>query len=115
MSKKEIRVALIGHKFMGVAHSNAFRNATMWTDIPASITMKCICGEDSMENLKVFADKYGWESCETDWRKVVKREDIDLISIATPNFLHSEIAIEAAAKQFNDACNSVTSTHIEHT
>jgi predicted dehydrogenase len=96
MIKKEIRVALIGRKFMGIAHSNAFRNASMWTDVPAKITMKCLCAEDSLENLQVFADKYGWESCETDWRKVVTRDDIDRISIATPNYLHKEIAIEAA-------------------
>jgi hypothetical protein len=47
MSKKEIRVALIGHKFMGVAHSNAFRNAGMWTDLPAKVIMKCLCAEDT--------------------------------------------------------------------
>ena len=44
-----------------------------------------------LRTLKLFADKYGWESIETDWRKVVIRDDIDLISIATPNFLHKEI------------------------
>ena len=96
MTRKEIRVALIGHQFMGVAHSNAFRNASMWTDTPAKITMKCLCAKDSLEHLQAFADKYGWEEIETDWHKVVKRDDIDLISIATPNFLHKEIAIEAA-------------------
>ena len=113
MSKKEIRVALIGHKFMGVAHSNAYRNATMWTDIPVKLTMKCICGEDSMENLKDFADKYGWESCETDWRKVVKREDIDLISIATPNFLHKEIAIEAAKNGKHILCEKPLANNLD--
>ena len=96
MSKKEIRVALIGHQFMGIAHSNAFRNVTMWTDLPAKITLKCICANDSLDNLNEFAAKYGWEECETDWRKVVARDDIDLISIATPNYLHKEIAVEAA-------------------
>jgi len=96
MSKKEIRVALIGHQFMGIAHSNAFRNAEMWADIPAKITMKCLCAKDSLDNLKKFADKYGWEEYETDWHKVVARDDIDLVSIAVPNYLHKEIAIEAA-------------------
>jgi predicted dehydrogenase len=96
MSKKEIRVALIGHQFMGIAHSNAFRNVEMWSDIPAKITLKCLCAKDSLENLNNFAAKYGWEEVETDWRKVVARNDIDLISIATPNHLHKEIAIEAA-------------------
>lgn len=96
MSKKEIRVALIGHQFMGIAHSNAYRNAAMWTNIPAKITLKCLCAKDRIENLQQFAAKYGWEEVETDWRKVVSRDDIDLVSIAAPNCLHREIAVEAA-------------------
>lgn len=96
MSKKEIRVALIGHQFMGIAHSNAYRNAAMWANIPAKVTMKCLCAKDRLESLQEFAAKYGWEEIETDWRKVVSRDDIDLVSIAAPNSLHHEIAIEAA-------------------
>lgn len=96
MPKKEIRVALIGHKFMGIAHSNAYRNATMWSDLPFTVTLKCLCADDTLENLKEFGSKYGWQEYETDWRKVVIRKDIDLISIAAPNFLHKDIALEAA-------------------
>jgi predicted dehydrogenase len=96
MNKKEIRVGLIGRGFMGIAHSNAFRNANIWTNIPAKIAMKCLCVDDDIENLRRFGDKYGWESYESDWRKLVERDDIDLISIATPNFLHKEIAVQAA-------------------
>ncbi len=96
MSKKEIRVALIGHQFMGIAHSNAYRNAAMWANVPAKITLKCLCAKDRIENLQEFAARYGWEEVETDWRKVVTRDDIDLISIAAPNSLHREIAVEAA-------------------
>ena len=96
MSKKELRVALIGHQFMGIAHSNAFLNAGIWTDLPVKISMKCLCANDTEDNLKAFAEKYGWESYETDWQNVVKRDDVDLISIATPNHLHKEIALEAA-------------------
>jgi predicted dehydrogenase len=92
----EIRVALIGHQFMGVAHSNAFRNAAMWRGLPVQVRMKCVCANDSPENMTEFALRYGWETWETDWRKVVARDDVDLISIAAPNFLHKEIAIEAA-------------------
>jgi len=96
MSKKELRVALIGHQFMGIAHSNAFLNAAIWTELPVKITMKCLCAKDTEDNLKAFAGKYGWESYDADWKNVVKRDDVDLISIATPNHLHKEITLEAA-------------------
>lgn len=94
--KKELRIALIGRQFMGIAHSNAFRNVAMWSDIPAKITMKCVCASDNDGNLKKFAERYGWEEYDNDWRKVVARNDIDLVSIATPNYLHKQIAVEAA-------------------
>lgn len=111
--KKEIRVALIGHQFMGIAHSNAYRNATMWAGIPAKITMKCLCASDSIENLRDFAGKYGWEEVETDWRKVVGRDDIDLVSIATPNFLHREIAVEAARNGKHVLCEKPLANNLE--
>jgi len=94
--KKEIRVGLIGHQFMGKAHSNAFRNADVLYDLPVKITMKCVCAKDTDENLRAFADNFGWEEIESDWRKLVTRDDIDLISVATPGFLHHEMAVEAA-------------------
>ena len=94
--KKEIRVGLIGHQFMGVAHSNAFRNASIWYDLPCRIVMKAVCAKDSEENLRAFADKFGWESVETDWRKLAAREDIDLVSVAAPGHLHRDMAVEAA-------------------
>lgn len=113
MLKKGIRVALIGHQFMGVAHSNAYRNAAMWTDIPAKITMKCLCAKDTPENLKEFADKYGWEEYETDWHKVIARDDIDLISIAAPNYLHKEIAIEAAKNGKHVLCEKPLANNLK--
>lgn len=96
MTKPIIRVGLIGHQFMGVAHSNAYRNAGIWYDIPAKIEMKCVCAKDSEENLRLFAERYGWNEIETDWKKLVARDDIDLISVATPGFLHKEMVLEAA-------------------
>ncbi len=113
MQRKEIRVALIGHKFMGIAHSNAFRNAEMWTGIPVKIILKCLCAKDKIENLQKFAEKFGWEECETDWKKVVTRDDIDLVSIAAPNSLHKEVAIEAARNGKHILCEKPLSNSLE--
>ena len=93
---KEIRVGLIGHMFMGRAHSNAYRNAGTLYDLPGKIVMKAVCAKDTDENLAAFADKFGWESYESDYKKLVARDDIDLISVATPGFLHKEMVLEAA-------------------
>jgi predicted dehydrogenase len=95
-SQKPIRVGLVGHQFMGVAHSNAFRNAGIWYELPCQVEMKAVCAKDTEANLAAFARKFGWESYETDWHKLVAREDIDLVSIAAPGTLHKEISLEAA-------------------
>jgi len=58
----------------------------MWADLPAKIVMKCVCAEGQYGKPSGFADKFGWESIETDWRKVVTRDDIDLISICGTKF-----------------------------
>jgi predicted dehydrogenase len=94
-SKPVIRVGLIGHQFMGAAHSNAFRNAGSLYDLPCVIEMTAVCAKDTEENLRLFADKFGWKSVETDWQKLVKRDDIDFVSVATPGFLHKPMVLEA--------------------
>ncbi|MDO5552546.1 MAG: Gfo/Idh/MocA family oxidoreductase [Planctomycetia bacterium] len=104
MAKKKIRVGLIGHQFMGVAHSNAYRNAGMWYDLPVEIEMKCVCAKDTPERLEAFAHRYGWQETEADWKKLVSRDDIDLISVATPGFLHKEMVIEAAKNNKHILC-----------
>ena len=96
LNKSTVRVGLIGHMFMGVAHSNAYRNAEIWYDLPCKIVMRAVCAKDTEKNLEAFAEKFGWESIETDWRKLVARDDIDLISVAVPGDLHKEMVIEAA-------------------
>jgi predicted dehydrogenase len=94
-NKNQIRVGLIGCGFMGPAHSNAFRNAAMWFNLPVQLVTKVVCRK-SEGNLAAFAHRYGWEDTETDWRKLVAREDVDLVSIASPGDLHPDIAIAAA-------------------
>ena len=92
---KKLNVGLIGYGFMGRAHSNAFRKVGNFFDLEYQPVLKAVCARDS-EKVKGFASRWGYESCETDWRKLVVRPDIDLVDIACPNDMHKEIAIAAA-------------------
>lgn len=92
---KTLGVGLIGYKFMGKAHSHAFRDVAMFFDLPARPVMKAICGRNEAA-VRQAAGQWGWEGVETDWRKLIGRKDIDIIDIATPGDLHAEMAIGAA-------------------
>jgi predicted dehydrogenase len=95
MAKKNLNVAMIGYGFMARAHSNAYRKVNNFFDLEYRPVLKAACGRNA-DNIKAFADQWGYESVESDWRKVLEREDIDAIDICTPNNLHKEIAIAAA-------------------
>lgn len=90
-----VRVGLVGCGFMGRAHSNAFRQAPVFFDLPDQPVLAAVCarGPGVAER---FAAQFGYASAETDWRRLVERPDIDLIDIATPNDQHAEMAIAAA-------------------
>src|SRR5437667_3936346 len=92
---KPLNVGIIGYGFMGKAHSNAYAQVNHFFDLPYKTVMKAVCAR-SADNAKKFADQWGYESVETDWRKLIARKDIDLIDICVPNNLHAEIAIAAA-------------------
>ena len=93
---KPLRVGLIGYGFMGRTHSNAFRKVNNFFKLDYQPVLKAICARDAAK-AQAFADTWGYESIETDWRQLVRREDIDLIDIASPNNTHAEIAAAAAA------------------
>jgi myo-inositol 2-dehydrogenase/D-chiro-inositol 1-dehydrogenase len=95
MAKKNLNVGLVGYGFMGRTHSNAYRQAPVFFDLPYTIGLKAVCARNP-ERAKAFASNWGYESVETDWRKLIERKDIDIIDIASPNDTHHEIAIEAA-------------------
>ena len=95
MSKKTLNIGLIGYGFMGRTHSNAFLQAGRFFDLPYEVNLKAVCARNA-DRVKSFADNWGYESIETDWRKLIERKDIDLIDIASPNDTHAEIAIAAA-------------------
>jgi len=92
---KTLNVAIIGYKFMGRAHSNAWLKAPLFFDVNVKPVLKVACGRHA-GSLKAFAEKWGWEEVETDWRKVVNRSDVDIVDISAPTYLHHPIAIEAA-------------------
>jgi predicted dehydrogenase len=91
----EINVALIGYKFMGKAHSNAYRQVIRFFPGKLMPRMKVICGRDRSAT-EAAARLFGWEEVETDWRKVIARKDIDVIDISTPGDLHHPMVLAAA-------------------
>ncbi len=95
MAGKKIRIGLVGYGFMGRTHSNAFHQAGKFFDLDYSPELVAVCGRDKA-NAEAHATRWGFSSVETDWRKLVKRDDIDLIDIAAPNDVHRDIAIAAA-------------------
>lgn len=92
---KKIRVGLIGYMFMGKAHSQAYRNVHRFFDMKAVPEMKVICGRNE-EAVKKAQQNFGWQEYETDWRKLIERDDIDLIDISTPVNVHKDMAVAAA-------------------
>jgi predicted dehydrogenase len=92
---KKLNVGIVGYGFMGRAHSYAYRQAGNFFDLEYEPVLKAACARNE-EQLQAFCDNWGWESYETDWRKLVERDDIDLIDIAAPNNVHRDIAVAAA-------------------
>ncbi|MBE7540168.1 MAG: Gfo/Idh/MocA family oxidoreductase [Opitutaceae bacterium] len=92
---KTLNVGMIGYGFMGRAHSNAFRRVNNFFPLDHQVVLKAACGRDGAKT-QAFADTWGYESVETDWRRLIDRADIDVIDIAAPNNVHAEIALAAA-------------------
>ena len=92
---KELRIGMIGYGFMGKAHSNAYAQANHFFPSETKPVMKALCARNA-EKAKSFATTWGYESIETDWRKLLERKDIDAVDICTPNNIHKDIAIAAA-------------------
>ncbi|MCG2461633.1 Gfo/Idh/MocA family oxidoreductase [Flavobacteriaceae bacterium F89] len=95
MATGEINVGLIGTKFMGKAHSNAYSTVGKFFDLPANPVLHSACGLD-LQQVQALANKFGWQYSETDYKKLLRSGEIDLIDICTPNDFHSTIAVEAA-------------------
>ena len=92
----EVNIALIGHMFMGKAHSNAYRQVSRFFPGKLVPRMKVICGKAPEAELEATARRFGWEEFDTHWERVVARKDIQVIDVATPSFLHHPMVIAAA-------------------
>ncbi|MER3417312.1 MAG: oxidoreductase [Gemmataceae bacterium] len=90
-----VNVGMIGYGFMGRAHSNAYHKVNHFFDVKFRPVLKAACAR-SQDKIRAFADRWGYESVETDWRRLIERKDIDVVDICVPNNLHAEIAIAAA-------------------
>jgi predicted dehydrogenase len=87
-------VGMIGYAFMGTAHSQAWRSAGHFFDLPLAPRMNVLCGRDPVATATA-ASRLGWRDTETDWRRVIERDDVQLVDICTPGDTHAEIAIAA--------------------
>lgn len=94
--KRSLKVAMIGYNFMGKAHSNAWRQAPKFFNLPVDIELHTICGR-SQPALDEAAARFGWSYAVTDWREAVANPEIDIVDICTPTESHHPIALAAAA------------------
>ncbi|MCU1405928.1 MAG: Gfo/Idh/MocA family oxidoreductase [Glaciihabitans sp.] len=91
-----LRIAMIGHGFMGAAHSQGWRTAPRFFPLPLQPVMQVLVGRSETATREA-ADRWGWAEAATDWREVIARDDIDVVDIVTPGDSHAEIAIAALA------------------
>src|SRR6266699_943984 len=99
----EIGVGLVGYKFMGRAHSNAYRQVAHFFDVDPKPRMVAICGRDEAA-VRSAADTLGWEGYETDYRKLVARKDVGLVDVSTVGNTHYEIVMAALAEGKHVLC-----------
>ena len=95
MAASNLNVCLIGYKFMGKAHSQAWRTVGRFFDLDTQPVMKVVCGRDA-DAVAQFAERWGWENSSDDWRTAVTRADVDLVDISAPGSVHCDIAVAAA-------------------
>ncbi|WP_314193008.1 Gfo/Idh/MocA family oxidoreductase [uncultured Arthrobacter sp.] len=109
---KPLRVGMVGYAFMGAAHSHAWRTAPRFFDLPLQPQLTAVAGRNA-SGVRAAADKLGWESAETDWRRLIERDDIDLIDICTPGNTHAEIAVAALEADKHVLCEKPLANSVE--
>ncbi|PKH39266.1 Gfo/Idh/MocA family protein, partial [Nocardioides alpinus] len=108
----DLAVGMVGYAFMGAAHSQAWRNAPRFFDLPLHPRMAALAGRDA-DRVSAAADRLGWDSTETSWQALVDRDDIDLIDVCTPGDTHAEIAIAALRAGKHVLCEKPLANSVE--
>jgi predicted dehydrogenase len=93
-NRSVLGIGMVGYAFMGRAHSQAWRTVGRFFDLPYTPRMAAICGRDRAK-VAAAADRLGWPAWETDWKRLVERDDVDLVDVCTPGSSHAEISIAA--------------------
>ena len=109
---RTFRVGLIGYRFMGRAHSNAWRQAPRFFNLKANVELHTICGRNAA-GVQAARAQLGWQHAATDWREVVESPLIDIVDIGTPNDLHAEIAIAAARNGKHVLCEKPLALNVK--
>ena len=110
--KPTLRVGMIGYAFMGAAHSQAWRTAPRFFDLPLQPRMAVLCGRDA-GRVAEAADRLGWDEGATAWQDVVARDDVDLVDVCTPGDTHAEIAIAALEAGKHVLCEKPLANSVE--
>ena len=110
--KPQLNVAMVGYGFMGAAHSQGWRSAPRFFDLPIEPRMKTIVGRDAAK-VEGARQQFGWEEAETDWTKLIDRDDIHLIDICTPGDTHADIAIAALQAGKHVVCEKPLANTVE--
>jgi predicted dehydrogenase len=109
---RTFRVGLIGYRFMGKAHSNAWRQAPRFFNLKANIELHTICGRHAA-GVQAARVQLGWQNAATDWQEVVESPLIDIVDIGAPNHLHAEIAIAAARNGKHILCEKPLALNVK--
>jgi predicted dehydrogenase len=109
---RTFRVGLIGYRFMGKAHSNAWRQAPRFFNLKANIELHTICGRNAA-GVQAARAQLGWQNAAKDWQEVVESPLIDIVDIGTPNDSHAEIAIAAARNGKHILCEKPLAMNVK--
>jgi predicted dehydrogenase len=109
---RTFRVGLIGYRFMGKAHSNAWRQAPRFFNLKANVELHTICGRNAT-GVQAARAQFGWQNATKDWQEVVESPLIDIVDIGAPNHLHAEIAIAAARNGKHILCEKPLALNVK--